>query len=57
MGLERILKMGMSLATESRRRRIIRREAIGRKRERTRVVAKMKAKKKTTKSSIEDGDS
>lgn len=51
--------MGMSLATKSRRQRIIKREVIGKKRERTRVVAKMKAKteKKKTKSSIEDGDS
>ena len=49
----------MSLATKRRRRRIIKREAIGKERERTRVVAKMKAEKRGggTKSSIEDGDS
>lgn len=40
LGIERILRMRMSLATKSRRRRIIKREAIENERGRTRMVAK-----------------
>lgn len=54
--------MRMSLATKSRRRRIIKREAIENERGRTRMVSKDEKhfffkKKKKTKSSIEGEDS